>query len=112
MAFSSGVATSSRPAMIKVGGSTAAEIARKRRLHEHLGHARDRGRLALAKFLCEPAFHVRADKGGEALFRHELDAVVPGVFDRVVAIGVRQHQPLDAFGGIGANPLANHAAHR
>src|SRR5258708_673896 len=95
------------PRLLDVGN-----MAGKRRLPDHLGHASDRGRLALAKFLREPTLRVRADYSGEALVRHEFDAVVPGVFDGVVAIGVRQDEPLDAFGGIRTKPLANHAAHR
>jgi hypothetical protein len=67
---------------------------------------------ALAKILGEPALHVGADKWPEAVGAHEFQTLDPESGVRVVAGGVRENELIDAIGRVGAEPLADHAAHR
>ena len=55
--------------------------------------------------------HGVGDRGDAALL-HRLDAVVPACRVRVMAGGVGQHDLAEPVGRVGAQPLADHAAHR
>ena len=69
-------------------------------------------RRALAKLLGEPALHVGVDDACQSLFAHHLDAVVPAGLVGKIAGGVGQDELVDAVRRVGAEPLADHAAHR
>ena len=69
------------------------------------GPARARGLLG------EPALHVGRGERRNAFLAYELETVVPRRLVGKITRRIGEHEPLDALGRVGAEPLADHAAH-